>query len=198
MGSLLVSHSILRDDPQYVEAGYNMGRGSDCALHHTQRLVDWGKNLKTLLTWATNVITLVVIVVCLFQWFAPTAFWMTVNKLYVHDVVIGGSPAINVDFAFHQKFYMHWHASVRKAVPGEPAFFGFCVSDGATETYPGRQLPLNIDITYWMRPVPCVLPLGTYYLETTWSWQIWLISREFTVQSNVFKVVATADALTQP
>lgn len=146
----------------------------------------------------SNIMLLAVIIVVGLQWLAPPSLWMVVKKVYVHDSIVGQSPPINMDASWYAYFFMRWHTDIKKAAAANDEFVHFCNTDGATLVYSGRKVPSGLNLDMWTRGVEkCKLPVGTYYMETTWEWNYWLLIKSFSVDSNVFRVLP-ADTLLAP
>ena len=122
-------------------------------------------------------------------WF-PNSHWMTFSRLFIHDAEVGTVPTVNMDVNFYRKFVVHWHSVVRQAksnVGGD--FIGVCETDDQAEVSPYRKFPPKIDLDWWMNPKICNLGVGSYYVETVFSWSPLIGTRTLVVQSNPFKIL---------
>ena len=120
----------------------------------------------------------------------PDSHWMTFRRLYIHDAEAGEVPDVNMDVDFYRDFVVHWHSIVRQAksnVGGD--FIGVCETEGQAEVSPYRAFPPKIDLDWWMNPKVCNLGVGSYYVETEFSWSPLIGTRTIVVQSNPFKIV---------
>ena len=119
----------------------------------------------------------------------PDSHWMTFRRLYIHDAAAGAVPDVNMDVDFYRDFVVHWHSIVRQAksnVGGD--FIGVCETEGQAEVSPYRAFPAKIDLDWWMNPKVCNLGVGSYYVETEFSWSPLVGTRTIVVQSNPFKI----------
>ena len=188
MGTLSASDTLLRDRGRPAETSGDLDRRIDLFVLHAKRQhAVVGKRHGVLeviartYTILSNILLVGMITTMLVQWYAPTSWWIEHPKVFVQDAAAGENPLVSADMFVNRTFLLHWNLTMRRVVqdPGGYATVA-CEHSGAVEVHPGHRTPRNF--------VECKLPPGNYFMEVTYSWQNWLISREMPVQSNIFVV----------
>ena len=118
----------------------------------------------------------------------PASFWLTVDKVFVHDTVAGSTPLMDVERTIHRQFRAKWIATVlREGRFG--TFSAFCSARGVNDYRPDNDLPDVVDLNWWTWPTRCVLPEGRYVLHTLWTIEApFFPDKEVRIESNVFAI----------
>ncbi|MCP5099879.1 MAG: hypothetical protein GY943_30360 [Chloroflexi bacterium] len=123
-----------------------------------------------------------------YRWI-PTSYWIEVNRIFVHNTVVGKTPVMEVNRTINREYTAHWTVEIEKQVNGK--FQSNCSQSGTNIYTPGNVLPKGDKLTvdWWTWPKKCKLDPGMYRIDTLWVLQVGMFKgRTIRHQSNVFTV----------
>ena len=125
-------------------------------------------------------------------WVLPSSMWMTVDTMLVKHDHVGTSNHVVIARTIHRPFWGHWTAILVQQQGSQ--LVQVCRGTGEDHYDEDDVLPNDLDLTWWMGK-DCHLVIGTYRVETRWTWKVFIITKEVSVQSNIFKVFPIGETI---
>ena len=127
----------------------------------------------------------------------PSNEWLTVKKIFVADSIPEHPPTLSIDWEIHKEFTGKWQTSLKKAASAganevSGSFEVVCTAEGEYQFKPGFKVPSKIDLYWWLGHRNCPLDPGSYFVETSWVWDVWGVEKKVIIDSNVFQIKSKA------
>ena len=122
----------------------------------------------------------------------PASMWLQVNTLLIKHAHVGDAPAVAIAYKVNRPFWGYWDVTVLRQQGAQ--FTSFCSGHGKTHYEPDIVLPSDLDLNYWAGST-CHLPVGTYQVEADWRWDIFVVTKEVTIRSNIFKIFPVGELI---
>lgn len=122
--------------------------------------------------------------------FMPASHWIDVREIHIYDAKVGHSPLMTVQRTIKRPVFGRWIVTVFRKEEGE-GYSVFCTQTGQQFYNPEARLPGNLTLDWWTWPKHCDLPIGEYFVSTTYRIQPDDYPRKtINVSSNAFTISA--------
>jgi hypothetical protein len=119
----------------------------------------------------------------------PNAMWMEVRKVFAKNAKVGEPIVMLVDRNVARQFHAQWTVTVRRADKEDsPNFYLVCSGSGQSDYRPDVRFPPQLTLVWWIGHDKCDLPVGAYYIQTSWRFTTLFVERTVSFDSNIFMV----------